>query len=57
VVVTPTGLIVITTPDGGSFAVDPEGQFTEFSAVLRQARQLAFTTRERNRRAPEHWRE
>jgi hypothetical protein len=48
VVVTRSGLIVVSTPDGGSFAVDPDDQFAALSAALRQARQLALTNRERS---------
>lgn len=54
VVVTSSGLIVVRTPDGGSFAVDPDDQFSAFSAALRQARELALTTQERNLRTPKH---
>jgi hypothetical protein len=54
VTVTPSGLIVVSTPDGGSFAVDPDDQFNQFSAALRAARQAALSVQERNARTPQH---
>jgi hypothetical protein len=54
IAVTPSGLIVIRTPDGGSFAVDPDDQFTQFSAALRAARLEALTAQERTARTPQH---
>jgi hypothetical protein len=55
VTVTPSGLIVVNTPDGGSFAVDPDDQFNQFSGALRAARLEALTVAERTARNPQHW--
>jgi hypothetical protein len=54
IAVTPSGLIVVTTPDGGSFAVDPDDQFNQFSAALRAARLEALAAQERHTRTPQH---
>ena len=53
VAVNASHLIVITTPDGSSFGMDTAEQFDQFSAALRQARDLALTELERaHKRTP-----
>jgi hypothetical protein len=49
VAVNASHLVVITTPDGSSFGVDTAEQFDQFSAALRQARELALVEQDRTR--------